>query len=95
MVLPVVPVARVIGLLERPGLPARAETLIRGVRVARPAAVVGVGRGGFGHGPFLPEQAPRGEPSLARATLIEAIAPAGEVSVTTRREVRAAGGQTH
>ena len=93
--LPVVPVARVIGPLERAGLPARAETLIRGVRVARPAAVVGVGRGGFGHGPFLPEQAPRGQPSLARGTLIEAMAPAGEVTVTTRREVRAAGEQTH
>ena len=95
MVLPVVPVARVIGLLERPGLPERAETLIRGVRVARRAAVVGVGRGGFGHGPFLPEQAPRGQPSLARGTLIEAMAPAGEVTVTTRREMRAAGEQTH
>lgn len=95
MVLPVVPVARVIGLLEPPGLPERAETLIRGVRVARRAAVVGVGRGGFGHGPFLPEQAPRGQPSLARGTLIEAMAPAGEVTVTTRREMRAAGEQTH
>ena len=47
MVLPVVPVARVIGLLERPGLPEQAETLIRGVGVARPAAVVGVVRGGI------------------------------------------------
>jgi pyrrolidone-carboxylate peptidase len=47
------------------------------------------------HGPSLPEQALRGHPSLARDTMSEAIALAAEVSVTTRREVRAGGGQTH
>ena len=52
-------------------------------------------RGGFMHVPFLPEQAPHGQPSLARGRIIEAIARAAEVAVTTRREVRVAGGQTH
>jgi pyroglutamyl-peptidase len=52
-------------------------------------------RGGLVHGPSLPEQALRCHPSLARDTMSEAIALAAEVSVTTRREVRAGGGQTH
>ena len=52
-------------------------------------------RGGFVHVPFLPEQAPRGQPSLTGATMIEAIALAAEVAATTGRDLRAAGGQTH
>ena len=52
-------------------------------------------RGGFVHVPFLPKQAPHGQPSLTREKMIEAIALAAEVTVTTRREVRVAGGQTH
>ena len=51
-------------------------------------------RGGFIHVPFLPEQAKRGQPSLAQETMIEAIALAVAVSVTTRRDQRVAGGQT-
>jgi hypothetical protein len=52
-------------------------------------------RGGLVHGPSQPEQAPCGQPSLARDTMSAAIALAAEVSATTRREVRAGGGQTH
>jgi pyroglutamyl-peptidase len=50
-------------------------------------------RGGFIHVPSLPEQAKPGEPSLPLATMIDAIALAVEVSVTTRRDVRHGGGQ--
>lgn len=52
-------------------------------------------RGGFVHVPFLPEQAARGEPSLALDTMIEALAVAVEVALTTKRDRREAGGRTH
>ena len=51
-------------------------------------------RGGFIHVPFLPEQAKRGQPSLSQEMMIEAIALAVAVSVTTRRDLQVAGGQT-
>ena len=52
-------------------------------------------RGGFIHMPYLPEQAPPGQPSLPRETMIEAIAVAIEVTLTTRADRREAGGRTH
>lgn len=52
-------------------------------------------RGGFIHVPYLPEQAPPGQPSLPRETMIEAIAVAIEVTLTTRTDRREAGGRTH
>jgi pyroglutamyl-peptidase len=52
-------------------------------------------RGGFIHLPYLPEQAPPGQPSLPRDTMIEAIAVAIEVTLTTRADRREAGGRTH
>lgn len=52
-------------------------------------------RGGFIHVPFLPEQAGAGQPSLPLATMIDALALAAEVTLTTRRDRREAGGQTH
>ena len=52
-------------------------------------------RGGFVHVPFLPEQAKRGEPSLALETMVEAIAVTVETALVTRRDRRIQGGQTH
>jgi len=49
-------------------------------------------RGGFIHVPQLPEQAKPGEPSLPLPSLIEAIALAVEISLTTRRNARTLGG---
>lgn len=52
-------------------------------------------RGGFVHVPFLPEQAKFEDPSLPLETMIEALAVTVEVSLRTRRDVRAVGGQMH
>lgn len=52
-------------------------------------------RGGFVHVPFLPEQARRGEPSLALEAMIGALAVAVEVSLTTKRDRHEGGGRTH
>jgi len=51
-------------------------------------------RGGFIHVPWLPEQAPPGQPSLPLETMVEAVAAAIEVSLRRRRDVRIAGGAT-
>ncbi len=50
-------------------------------------------RGGFVHVPFLPEQARKGQASLPLATMVAAVALAVEISLTTRRDVPAAGGR--
>ena len=47
-----------------------------------------VGRGGFIHVPWLPEQAKRGQPSLPLPTMVEAVAIAAGVAATVRRDVR-------
>jgi pyroglutamyl-peptidase len=52
-------------------------------------------RGGFVHVPFLPEQAKPGQPSLPLATMTAAVALAVETAIKRRRDVAAAGGQTH
>lgn len=52
-------------------------------------------RGGFIHVPFLPEQVKRNEPSLPLTAMIAAIEIAIEVGITTRRDLRTVGGQTH
>jgi len=50
-------------------------------------------RGGFIHVPFLPDQAHRGEPSLALEVMVEAITFAIEMSLRTKRDFRTAGGE--
>lgn len=52
-------------------------------------------RAGFMHLPFLPEQAGGGQPSLPLATMTETVAVAIATSLRRRRDLRAAGGQTH
>ncbi|QYM80161.1 pyroglutamyl-peptidase I [Horticoccus luteus] len=52
-------------------------------------------RGGFVHVPWADEQGKRGQPGLPLATMTEAIATVVEVAVTTRRDRRTGGGQTH
>lgn len=52
-------------------------------------------RGGFIHLPFAAETAPAGAPGLPLALMTEAIVSAIEVSLTGRRDLRAAGGSTH
>ena len=52
-------------------------------------------RGGFIHVPWLPEQAPAGQPSLTLAVLTSALAVALETAVKVRRDVRLPGGATH
>jgi pyroglutamyl-peptidase len=54
-------------------------------------------RGGFIHVPYLPAQAARhpGAPSLPLATMIEAIRICLEMALTTRDDLRVAGGATH
>ncbi len=52
-------------------------------------------RGGFIHVPWLPEQAKIGQPSLPQETMVEALALAVAVAVTTRRDLRIAGGASH
>jgi pyroglutamyl-peptidase len=51
-------------------------------------------RAGFIHVPWLPEQAPAGQPSLPLETMVEAVAAAIEVSLRRRRDARIAGGAT-
>lgn len=50
-------------------------------------------RGGFIHVPWLPEQARPGEASLPLVTMIEGIAIAAEVALSTREDRRIAGGK--
>ena len=52
-------------------------------------------RGGFIHVPYLPAQAPAGQPSLPLETMIAGLALAIETAIKVRRDVREAGGQTH
>ncbi len=52
-------------------------------------------RGGFIHVPFLPDQAQRGEPSLALGVMVDAITFAVEMSLRTKRDLRTAGGELH
>ncbi|MEI7551281.1 MAG: pyroglutamyl-peptidase I [Verrucomicrobiota bacterium] len=52
-------------------------------------------RGGFIHVPALPEQAKQGQPSLPQETMVEALALAVAVAVTTRRDLRVTGGASH
>lgn len=52
-------------------------------------------RGGFVHVPYVPEQAPAGQPSLPLATQIESVACLIGVAVRTRRDRRTGGGSTH
>jgi len=52
-------------------------------------------RGGFIHVPYLPSQAPAGQPSLPLETMIAGLALAIETAIKVRRDVRVAGGQTH
>lgn len=49
-------------------------------------------RGGFIHVPFLPEQAKRGEPSLALEAMVRGIEIAIATALRHRRDVRRAGG---
>jgi pyroglutamyl-peptidase len=50
-------------------------------------------RGGFIHVPYLPEQALRGESSLAFEKMARAIARATEIALSVRRDARTVGGQ--
>ena len=50
-------------------------------------------RGGFIHVPFLPEQASRGQASLALDTLVAAIVRVTEIALKVRRDTRVGGGQ--
>ncbi len=50
-------------------------------------------RGGFIHVPYLPEQALKGESSLAFEKLARAIARATEIALSVRRDARTVGGQ--
>ncbi len=52
-------------------------------------------RGGFVHVPWLPEQAPKGRPSLPLATMTAAVARIIAIALKTRRDLRAVGGRTH
>lgn len=54
-------------------------------------------RAGFVHVPWLPEQATRhaGQPSMALETMIEGVRAAIEVALSTRDDLRFAGGATH
>ena len=54
-------------------------------------------RGGFIHLPYLPEQAVNhpGAPSMAAASVIQALTIAIRVSLETEQDVRLAGGATH
>jgi pyroglutamyl-peptidase len=49
-------------------------------------------RGGFIHVPFLPEQAPPGQPSLPLETMIAGLATAVTVALAVRRDPKIAGG---
>lgn len=51
------------------------------------------GRGGFIHVPYLPEQAPKGAPSLPLEEMVRAIARATEIALSVRRDARTIGGQ--
>jgi pyroglutamyl-peptidase len=96
------PVKAITGALRRRGIPAAVSQtagtfvcnhvfygLMHELRRKR-----GV-RGGFIHVPFLPGQARPGQPSLPLETMVEAIGVAVAVALTTRRDLKAAGGQTH
>ena len=50
-------------------------------------------RGGFIHVPFLPEQAKKGQASLALDTMVAAIARVTEIALKVRRDTRVGGGQ--
>lgn len=50
-------------------------------------------RGGFIHVPYLPEQASKGEPSLAFEKMVSAIARATEIALLVRRDAKTVGGQ--
>ena len=50
-------------------------------------------RGGFIHVPFLPEQAKKGQASLALDTMVAAIARVTEIALNVRRDTRVGGGQ--
>ena len=50
-------------------------------------------RGGFIHVPYLPEQASKGEPSLAFEKMVSAIARATEIALSVRRDAKTVGGQ--
>jgi len=50
-------------------------------------------RGGFIHVPWLPEQAPRGQPSLPQEVMCEAIGVAIRTALRVKRDRRLAGGR--
>lgn len=52
-------------------------------------------RGGFIHVPWLPEQAPAGQPSLPLERMVEAVELAIEVSLQTAADEHWAAGETH
>ncbi|MFP3335262.1 pyroglutamyl-peptidase I, partial [Pseudomonas sp. SIMBA_064] len=54
-------------------------------------------RGGFIHIPYLPEQAAQhpGAPSMALASIIQALEIAVKVTLETGEDIRQAGGATH
>lgn len=94
------PIKAIVAALRARGLPAGVSQtagtfvcnhvfygLMRALR-RRPGA-----RGGFIHVPLLPEQATAGQPSVPLAAMIAAIALAAEVSLKTKRDLRATGGQ--
>ena len=56
-------------------------------------AIVAGLRGGFIHVPFLPEQAKKGQASLALDTMVAAIARVTEIALKVRRDTRVGGGQ--
>lgn len=58
----------------------------------------GAVRGGFIHIPYLPEQAaalPRGEPSMALATVVEGLKIAIATTLAMREDIRETGGRLH
>jgi pyroglutamyl-peptidase len=54
-------------------------------------------RAGFVHVPWLPEQAARhaGQPSMALGTMVDGVHAAIDVALSTRVDLRSAGGETH
>ena len=96
------PVKAIVAALRAQGIPASLSMSAGGFvcnhlffgLMHRLAARPGV-RGGFVHLPLLPEQAARhaGQPSLPLATLIDGVRCAIETALTTREDLRVAGGQ--
>lgn len=61
------------------------------------AAQSGIGKSGFVHIPYLPEQAAKrnGQPSLSADTLLTGLRAMLEAAVTTEVDIKVTGGKTH